>query len=310
MLKDSKNLQKWLFPLFLFLKGYAGISDHYQKLEETEIGSGVQGIDSIYLINLDQRPEKLQNCLRQLRSYQIIPKRVSAIYGWTLPAEVLNDIGLKFDYWMWPGNEYVIHFSPERGGNSQFVQLNPGSYGQPFFSKETTKGAIGCTLSHLSALNDAYNAGYETIWIMEDDIVILENPHKLSQLIEELDFLIEDWDLLYTDYDLLVLDPTRSVASQFPMMWRPDMPFLDLEFLRIHTDINEHFLKVGNRLRAHSIIYRRSGLKKILNFYKNCDMFLPYDNELSLIPDIQLYVVKKHIVSYREITSDTRHRNF
>jgi len=50
-----------------------------------------------------------------------------------------------------------------------------------------SRGAIGIILSHLSVLQDAYDAGYETIWVMEDDIELLGNPHSVSDLISELE---------------------------------------------------------------------------------------------------------------------------
>ncbi|MFI5334690.1 MAG: hypothetical protein ACHQT8_05960 [Chlamydiales bacterium] len=31
-------------------------------------------------------------------------------------------------------------------------------------------------LSHLSILQDAFDSGYETIWVMEDDIEVVRNP--------------------------------------------------------------------------------------------------------------------------------------
>lgn len=283
----------------------AGPLDHLRPIDERKGGFEVEGIDFIYLINLDQRPERWDNCLKQLFPYGIFPQRFPGIYGWSLPIDVIQDIGLKFAQGMSPGPESVATFSQESQPQLVFPQ-----YGQTIFSNVATKGAIGCTLSHLSVLKDAYEAGYETIWILEDDIVVLDNPHLLSERIRELDALIDDWDLLYTDFDRLVLDPNRSVASQFAMMWRPDMPFLNTEFLRHYTEVNQRFAKIGNRIRTHSIIYRRSGIEKVLEFYREYNMFLPYDNELSLIPDIQLYVLRQNIVSSKEVTSDTRHKNF
>ena len=48
--------------------------------------------------------------------------------------------------------------------------------GEVYFSLALSRGAIGIILSHLSVLQDAYDAGYETIWVMEDDVEVLQMP--------------------------------------------------------------------------------------------------------------------------------------
>lgn len=301
-----------LFFLFLSVLCEAGISSHYKKIEDKRGGFGVDEIDFIYLINLDQRTERWTHCLDVLLPYGIFPQRVSGIYGWTLPVSVLNDMSLKFERGMSVGAESVMFFPPEYEGKPKFLYLTSADYGKGVFSGWTVKGTIGCSLTHLSILKDAYDSGYNTIWVLEDDIDILDDPHKLPALIQELDSLVGPggWDVLYTDYDRLIIDPDKTVAAQFPMYWRPDMPFLDVEFLAEYEHINENFTKIGARMRAHSIIYRRSGLKKILDFYEEHNNFLPYDTELCLVPDIQTYVLRKDIVSVHEVTSDTRCRHF
>jgi hypothetical protein len=290
----------------------AGVKHHYKKVEERRPCIGPEGIDYIYLINLDERPERLIRTLSELGRWGVFPQRFPAIYGWTLMPDELNDMALKFQHGMWTGRECVMHFPFDKKGEPEWIWLGGASYGKACFSGWTVKGTIGCTLSHLSLLKDAYDAGYQTIWILEDDIVVRQDPHVLTALMEELDALLapDTWDVLYTDFDWLVVDPERSVEEQVPLMWRPDMPFRDVSFLAKHTQVGEKFVKIGSRMRAHSIIYRRSGLEKIVGFYEKHDNFLPYDQEIALIPGVNLYVVKSDVVSYHETTSDTRYRYF
>lgn len=296
----------------LALPCFGNIENQYRKLEFKLGSSGMRNIDYIYLINLDQRPEKWQNSINQLLPYGIFPERFPGIYGWKLTPEELNEMALKFEPGMWTGRETVMHFPPDGNGTPQWIHLNDSCYGKSVFSGWTVKGTIGCSLSHLSILQDAYNAGYETIWIMEDDIRVLEDPHQLSDRVDELNSLVgsSGWDALYTDFECLSVDREKDLALQVPWMWRPDMPYRDIHFLAEHTDLNENFLKIGSRIRAHSIIYSRAGIEKILKFYRMSNNFLPYDCEIALIPDIQLYVVKKPIVSFHEVTTDTRYKYF
>ncbi len=298
---------------FFFINGYAGIEDCYRKLENKLGSGGMKNIDYIYLINLDQRPEKWANCLDQLLPYGILPERFPGIYGWSLSPAVLNDMAVKFQHGMWTGKESVMHFPMDGDGTPQWVFLSGAFYGKGCLSGWTVKGTLGCTLSHLSILKDAYDSGYNTIWIMEDDIAVYEDPHILSDLIEELDQLVGQggWDALYTDYNFLAVDKSKDLSSQIPSLyWRPDMPYLDVRFLADYTELGEKFVKIGSRMRNHSIIYSRSGIERIVNFYKARNNFLPFDNEIALIPGIRLYTLKKAIVSFNETTSDTRSRYF
>lgn len=305
------RLLTFLFTALL-ISCHASIEDHYRKLENKTAGFGVKNIDYIYLINLDQRPERLLNCKLQLEPYGIFPQRFPGIYGWTLPPSVLNEIGLKFSHGMWTGFEHVLHFEPEGNGERTYIPLNGTAYGKTVFSGWTVIGTIGCSLSHLSVLHDAYTSGYETIWVLEDDMRVIRDPHLLSGLIDELDALVgeEGWDALYTDYDCLFVDKERDLRSQIPMMWRPDMPYLNINFLAEHERVGEKFMKIGSRARAHSIIYRRCGIKKILDFYREHNNFLPYDQEIALVPGIKLFVIMDTVVSFHEVTSDTKYKNF
>ena len=120
----------------------------------------IQHIDYIYLINLDQRPEKKEKSLAELAKYQLLAYRFPAIYGWDLSADVLYNIGVPFTKNM-EGSKWALD-----GGNDLSLEfLSSRSLGKTLFSSSMTLGAIGCSLSHLSLLQDAYRSGFETIWI-------------------------------------------------------------------------------------------------------------------------------------------------
>ncbi len=78
------------------------------------------------------------------------------------------------------------------------------NYGQTYFCHCLSRGAIGIVLSHLSILQHAYDAGFETIWVMEDDIQVMRDPRVLSERIDQLDALVgkTNWDILFTDRDI------------------------------------------------------------------------------------------------------------
>lgn len=309
----------FLLILLFFSHGEASIEKYFKKIEKTpEDCRPIKNIDYLYLINLDQRPEKFENCMWQLQPYGIKPYRFSAIYGWNLSIEALNEIGVQFLPGM-EGYHWAKHFPLHGNGNSEYIFLHEACYGGTFFASWMSIGAIGCTLSHLSVLQDAYDSGYQTIWIMEDDIFVLGNPHLLSDLIEQLDSLVgkEGWDLFYTDFDLpdkpfyaWENDFESDLKGDLWWFWRPDLLDIDRSAVAERTILNDDFIKIGSRMRTHSMIIRRSGMKKILDHNKAHRLFIPYDHDLALVPGIKLYSLRYPIVTFSFAPSDTRVKYF
>lgn len=304
-------MKKALFALlFAFFSCEAGVLPYLKKIEGKTGSTPIEGIGCIYLINLDQRPEKLERSIQQLARYGISPQRFPGIYGWSLAPEILNGAGLLFQHGMWTGREAVFLCQTEGGLSLRF--LDGSCYGQTCYSYWMSKGAVGCALSHLSVLKDALDSGYPAAWVLEDDLIVDQDPRKMSVYVQELSSLVgeEGWDLLYTDPPYLQgIDLDGDILKQLPWMWRPDMPFFNLRQIAASFDFGS-FVKIGSRIRAHSLIVSRSGMKKILSFYETHGLFIPYDHELFFIPDIQAYSIKESVITAYETTSDTRDRHF
>ncbi len=291
------------------------LQDHLIKIDHGNSNSFIRNIDFIYLINLDQRPEKWKNCQDQLREYDIFPFRVPAIYGWELSSSVLGDLGVLF----LPG----MQFSPSNEScgiaflkSQQYkMKLDQSCYNMRFISQWMSLGAIGCMLSHLSVLQDAYDSGYQTILVMEDDIYVKENPHLLSDYIDKLDGVVgsDGWDVLYTDIGGFSGNGDErdcNLPFYYPWFWRPNAKIKDYSFIVAQHEVGNDFIEHGTRSRTHSMIIRRSGMKKILDYEKNEGLFLPIDIDISFIPGIKLFSLKSNIITYTDRTSDTHNRNF
>ncbi len=277
-------------PFFLF----ADLADHLRPISEKTGGHSIRNIDFIYMINLDQRPEKWKSSLEQLLPYEISPFRFSAVNGWELSLEVLDDVGLKYSLEMETG---ILGTRYPLGENFKSRDEILEEYGKTYFCHCMSRGAIGIILSHLSILQDAYDAGYETIWVMEDDIEVLRNPHTLSDLIERLDQIVgKTWDVLFTDRDI-----RDSHGNSFPCYAagrRPDFKASSSSNnFAERTVVSAEFTKIGSRWGAHSMILRRSGMRKILQFFKAHQIFFPYDMDYIFPPGIKLYAVTQDIVS-------------
>ncbi len=283
----------------------ARFEDHLKKISDKGDFHKMRNINFIYMINLDERPEKFESCMRQLRPYGIYPYRFSAINGWKLPLEVINDLGVKFVPGMKSGLMATCYLRENNGDPTHEIMSVPG---RTYFSHEIRKGSIGCALSHLSILQDALDAGYETIWIMEDDIAVLQNPYLVSDRIDELDAALgkEGWDLFFTDQDT-ISNETGGYVGCWSAAQRPNFSPYNPARFAVRSDIGTNFRKVGARYGTYSWIVRRSGIKKILSFVKKYSLFLPIDLEMILPNDIRLVTVTKDIVStQRNASTDNR----
>lgn len=252
-------------------------------------------IDCVYIINLDKRPEKLAISLEQLNPYNIHPYRFPAVNGWKLTTDEINQLGVKLR-----DNDVATTFigAVFRNIENKEYTLNEfiNKLDTTYFSSGITKGAIGCIISHLSILQDAYNAGYNIIWIMEDDIKIITDPQIIPSLLTELTNLDSNWDILFTD-----ANSKNNLGDYVPcqaLAMRPNAPIAPLSsYLNKSHLVNKNFSSIGMRYGTYSMIIHRSGMKKILDYYKKYAIFLPYDADYWLDTSLKMYHTNIDIVS-------------
>ncbi len=281
--------------LFVSSSLIADVEDHLKKVEEKSAMRTIRNIDFIYMINLDERPEKFALSLNQLGPYGIIPCRFPAVNGWKLSLETLNDVGLKFSPEMQGGFMGTCYLPNGNFEPSHEIIERPG---QTYFCHCLSRGAIGIALSHISILQDAWNSGYETIWIMEDDIEVIRDPRMLSDYVDRLDDLVgeEGWDILFTDKD--IRDQNGFHKTTYWAGRRPDFFLFSLaNNYAMKKEISSDFYEVGARSGAHSMILRRSGIQKLLQFFQAHQIFFPYDMDYILPPGIKLFTLREDIVS-------------
>jgi len=245
------------------------------------------------MINLDERPEKYEKCVDILHPKGIYPYRFSGINGWKLDTRIINDLGVHYDPTMPQGLFGTTYETSNGQAQREVVHIA----GRSYFAHNMSRGAIGVAMSHLSILQDALDSGYKTIWIMEDDIELIQNPHKISELINKLDDAVgkEKWDVLYTDQDSKDKNGGALLCNSFGI--RPDFFPEDPKRFSKRKNVSHDFRRIGARYGTYSMILRRSGMKKILQFLKQHKLFSPYDMDLCLTPGIRLYTVTHDVVS-------------
>lgn len=268
-----------------------------KKAENKPRGHSYEGIDYIYMINLDERPDKFFRTAFNLQLYGIDPYRFSAFNGWKLTVPDLDELGVK----LLPGTFKDLFMGSRFVGQgervfttNEFLKQDGGSW----FTIGMSRGAVGIVLSHLSILQDALDSGYRTIWVMEDDVEVVSDPQAIPRLIRELDRLIGDWDILFTDIDTKDTSgrhvPCRAMAAR-PNFRSEPIHHLFERFYSVNNEIS----RVGMRYGAYSMIIRRSGMMKILSYYKNYRIYLPYDIDFWMIPELKMYSASFDIVSHR-----------
>lgn len=290
-------MMKWCVFFFALWSTTLGarLEDHLKKISDKGTGHAICNVDFIYLINLDERPEKFESCIRQLTPYGIAPYRFSAVNGWKLSLEVINDLGVKYAPGM-KSDLLATCYPIEMGGKPLHEIMHVP--GRTYFHHGVRQGTIGIVLSHLSVLKDALEAGYKTIWVMEDDIEVVRNPRFISKKIRELDRLVgrNGWDLLFTDQDTI----DNATGNYLPCdiyAPRPNFSPKHPERFAQKTEVGKGFRKVGARYGMYSVIIRRSGMKKIFRFIKKYRVFHPIDMDFILPSDIRLFTVTDDIVS-------------
>ncbi len=276
------------------------IADHFRSFTAKQQPVQIPGIDFIYLINLDRRPDRLTRSLAQFQQYGLIFHRFPAIYGWDFSQETFNDIGLQFKKPMDFSFDRQVFFGLKTTEDVP-EKLDESSYGRTCVHQTTSGGSLGGSLSHLSVLQHAYDSGFKTVWILEDDFTIQTDPRCLTSMLSNLP---SGWDLLYTDDDhCLGATGTQRVRI------RPDLPPASHTFE--HTPVPGGFFKIGGRYQLHSVVFNRSGIEKVLNHIKKGGLFRTFDVEINFVPNIQMYNSSKSIVHGRDrMYSDTERKLF
>lgn len=255
------------------------------------------GVDFIYMINLDERPEKFADAAGKLAPYGIVPYRFSAVNGWQLSLETIDEVGLKYLPSMTPLMATTYPIEAKGKCSHEFMAI----YGKTYFCHCMARGTVGIFLSHLSVLKDAWDSGYETIWVLEDDIEPLADPRLISDYIRKLDTVVgpEHWDVLFTD-----LNPRSAMGkhvSATGMAKRPDMDCSPEARTQTKYTVNKQvspdFRLISARFGAYSMIIRRSGIEKMLAFAMEHMIFLPYDMENYLPENMARYSLTIDLVT-------------
>ncbi len=247
------------------------VTNYLKPIAITEHDSGLPYIDCIYVINLDSRADRWHRLQPVFEKMGISPNRVSAYVGKTITKEQKLDM-----------------FGP-------YPIRMPGP-------------AIGCLLSHLSIIKDAYERGFSAVWIMEDDVEFLENAGVISKLMEDLTEIDSEWDFLYTDTNCRNPEGGYYYTGSWEFA-RPDQNCPPYEVLNQRISVGSDFEITNMRYGLTSYILTRSGIEKLYRYFTHVFLWVPVDVDIHYIPGIRKYGVTRDVVTNNRIDLGSDIRN-
>jgi len=188
----------------------------------------------IKIINILERSDKLINIMKIIDKLDIPPT-------WIINTQVvLADRGKNHTaYPKWKTDERCSFLSKDKTDK--------------YWNREVTKGEIGCTISHLSAINSCNLIDGEYLLILEDDAVFY------SDLLYRIDHCLRGDHV----WDILDLGSTQC--------WN-DEP----------TKISEFIFKHGYKWNAECILYNKDAIRKLRGVDIN-NRVIPYDEFLPCV---------------------------
>ena len=242
-------------PLTAYIQSYETPIVHYlHPVEIDNHESNLQSVDCIFVINLNRRPDKWARVEKLFQEQKLYVNRFPAIDGW----QQLTD---------------------------EAVRSLVGNY-----QSSLNKGELGCLLSHVSILKEAYARGYSTIWIMEDDVEFVDDVQLIPKFLSALFSMDPDWDVFYTDTDGTY--PSLSIA------FRPDdLDHYPLEYYLKREVVGKGIMRTRQRFGAYSLLLSRKGIEKMLDYFTHVYLYEPIDIDMHYIPGIRQYSVIKDVVS-------------
>lgn len=242
-------------PYFL-LDFDAPIINHLKSFEINKSPSGIDLIDCIYVLNLEQRIEKWIRLEKLCKERNLNLNRFNAIDGRKLSRKIRDELAGPYP-----------------------ARLNGGQ--------------IGCLLSHLSIIKNAYDNNFNNIWILEDDISFEGEVKNIPPLIKQLSEFDPDWDLFYTDAKC----PIRILRPSFFLDPRPSQILLPHKHYLEKKIINSNITKIHSRYGFYSVIISRKGMKKILDYFLHVYIWSALDIDIHYIDNLHQYSSSKNIVT-------------
>ena len=223
------------------------------------MGSNMQTVDKIYVINLDRCADRRAYMSNLLGEIGLLFERCQAFDGWQIDKKIRRKV-------------YRVCTVPWEGRLA------------------ISRGQIGVLLSHLSVIEDAYVNDYDSIWILEDDVEFLVDPSEVDECIQSLDLVDPEWEIFYTDTGSRYKRPDGVVEYySFEQNFGGKFDLSLITSPKFKKFKNEKFHRIQHRLGAYSMILSRRGIEKIREYFQLNKMKYAYDVDLNFYLDKRMY---------------------
>lgn len=207
-------------------------------------------LDRLYIVTIENNQENYDDCLRRV-TYM------------SLPHETIYEFRGVNGKQVFETKQDLVNY-----GIKEYDGWNIGPNANGFWSRDLTRGELGCIASHIEIWEDAYENGYENIMILEDDFFPIR-PLDWESIEPSLDDI--DWDLFYLG---------RIVQESFNIL---DSPSDDL------------ITQTGFSYQTHAYMLSKEGIRKMVEDHlpilkQNiipADEFLPCTYGMNPRSDIQ-----------------------
>lgn len=105
----------------------------------------------------------------------------------------------------------------------------------------------------------------------------------------------ENWDVFFTFRDYR--DPGAQYYTPNGTCYRPNIETRCHGKFHINRAISSELRHIGPRFATQSMIWTKRGLAKVLRYYEKYKIFMPYNLDIALIPDIRIYSVMEDVVT-------------
>jgi hypothetical protein len=313
---DPTNSQSYDMPFLSALKQAKGKDKEYHKMS---------GIDFVYVITA-KKCNRFDDLKRSFSKYNVFPYRFTSFSPKDISHDTMFRTCLRGSrrYKRIEANKLVV-----RRGKFVLDKRKMRSSRAGHIHRRMSLKALSRALSHISIIKDALDSGYEHIWIMDSGTTLRTDPNTLCTYLERADKEIPDWTSIYTDFSERDAEDYLEPIGHF--YGRPDVEFLEPDEYLVREEQNndpydysddevdggsdqdssggyqeredglekgkldDKFTHVGLLKGAHSYILNKKGMKLIMDWYLDHKIFIPYAQEIQIIPGMHPYCTPEPI---------------
>ncbi|MDR2645660.1 MAG: glycosyltransferase family 25 protein [Holosporaceae bacterium] len=264
----NKNWRKIVFLTFVLLFIEVRTLEH-------------DGVDAVYVINLDRNPERLKEMKEQLGKFGIRFQKLRASDGYNIKIVNKNTGKIEDNKQFHKNCDDGVYLIQDDGITVEYIRCVLR------YREALCCGELGCALSHIRIWLDIVRHGYKRAIIFEDDVCFENNfPQILKETLKNVP----------SDVDILFLD-VGVIHGECATPYFVSPGALLQSFERLQSD-NKYVVRLrdksSNTFGAHAYMVTKAGAEKLIKNSKT--LRWPIDNHIMWMNNISQYVARKKML--------------